>query len=195
MPGVDFERGERAVRQLLDALGIDPHASALERTPQRVVELYAELFAGVGRDPVALLSDAVPVGEETGDLVMVRDLELLSVCEHHLLPFRGVAHIAYAPAKRVAGLSSLAKVLHTIAARPQVQERLGEHVASALESGLEPRGVLVVLQATHGCLSDRGVRESNATVTTVASRGSLNEPSALANALRLLGIDAGRSAE
>lgn len=184
--GVDRERVAAAVRELLGAIGEDPQKEELAGTPQRVAEAYAEFFAGVGADPLTHLSDAVPVGEQTGELVLVRDIVLRSMCEHHLLPFRGRAHIAYRPGARVVGLGAIPKVVNTLASRPQVQERLGEQIADTLQTGLSPEGVLVVLEASHGCVADRGSRQSEALVVTVASRGALARPAERAEIFALL---------
>lgn len=184
---VDRERIAAAVRELLSAIGSDPDSAELASTPFRVADAYAEFFAGVGQDPAVFLSDAVPVGDDTGELVLLRDITLRSVCEHHLLPFRGRAHIAYRPGTRVVGLSALPRVVETLAARPQVQERLGEQIAQTLQEGLSPRGVLVVLEASHGCVSDRGVRQREAVTITVASRGALSDPVEQAAVFALLG--------
>ena len=129
---VDRERIAAAVRELLGAIGADPDSAELASTPFRVADAYAEFFAGVGQDPAVFLTDAVPVGTDTGELVLLRDITLRSICEHHLLPFRGRAHIAYRPGARVVGLSALPRVVDTLAARPQVQERLGEQIAQTL---------------------------------------------------------------
>lgn len=185
---VDRERIAAAVREMLHAIGVDPDSPELASTPFRVADAYAEFFAGVGQDPAGYLSDAVPVGADTGELVLLRDLSLRSICEHHLLPFRGLAHVAYRPGERVVGLSAIPRVIDTLAARPQVQERLGEQIAQTLEHGLAPRGVLVVLEASHGCLADRGVRQANAVTVTVASRGTLSKPEEQAAAFALLGL-------
>lgn len=184
---VDRDRIARAVRELLSAVGADPDSAELQATPGRVAESYSEFFSGIGTDAVALLADAVPVDDATGELVLVRDISLRSMCEHHLLPFRGRAHIAYRPGDRVVGLSALPRVVDALASRPQVQERLGEQIATALVEGLAPRGVLVVLEANHGCMSDRGVRETEAKTLTIASRGELAEPAARAEIIALLG--------
>ncbi|MGO3146104.1 MAG: GTP cyclohydrolase I [Leucobacter sp.] len=184
--GVDRERIVLAVRELLSAIGADPDSAELSATPGRVADSYAEFFAGMGVDPVELLSDALPLDEDTGELVLLRDISLRSVCEHHLLPFRGRAHIAYQPGGRVVGLSTLPRVVAALAARPQVQERLGEQIVQALEDGLAPRGALVVLEASHGCVTDRGVREVDVTAVTIASRGSLSEPVARAEVMALI---------
>ena len=179
---VDRERIAAAVRELLGAIGADPDSAELASTPFRVADAYAEFFAGVGQDPAVFLTDAVPVGTDTGELVLLRDITLRSICEHHLLPFRGRAHIAYRPGARVVGLSALPRVVDTLAARPQVQERLGEQIAQTLHDGLAPEGVIVILEATHGCVSDRGVRQTEAVTVTIASRGvvtSAVEPAAV----------------
>lgn len=184
---VDRARVSAAVRELLLAVGADPDAEELAATPARVADAYAEFFAGIGVDPVSFLADALPVGDETGELVLLRDIELRSICEHHLLPFGGRAHIAYRPAERVVGLSALPRVVDALASRPQVQERLGEQIADALEAGLRPSGVLVVLEASHGCVSHRGIRQVDATTVTVASRGELRDPAARAEIMALIG--------
>lgn len=185
--GVDRPRIVAAVRELLSAIGVDPDSETLTGTPGRVADAYAEFFAGLGVDPLAHLADSVPVGSETGELVLVRDISLRSMCEHHLLPFRGRAHVAYRPAERVVGLGAIPRVVETLAARPQVQERLGEQIADALATGLQPEGVLVVLEARHGCVADRGGRQTEALVVTIASRGSLAIPGERAEVLALIG--------
>jgi GTP cyclohydrolase I len=173
---VDRERVAAAVRELLSAIGSDPDSAELASTPFRVADAYVEFFAGVGQDPAVFLTDAVPVGQDTGELVLLRDVTLRSVCEHHLLPFRGRVHIAYRPGSRVVGLSALPRVVEVLAARPQVQERLGEQIAQTLQDGLAPNGVLVVIEASHGCVSDRGVQQREAVTITVASRGVFVDP-------------------
>ena len=185
---VDRDRVAAAVREILAAIGEDPARPGLKATPQRVADAYAEFFAGVGVDPVALLADAVPVGEDTGELVLVRDIALRSVCEHHLLPFRGRAHIAYRPGAKVVGLGALPRVVEALAARPQLQERLGEQIADAVVEGLAPEGVLVVLEASHGCVADRGVKQAEARAITIASRGSLSAPGTRGEILALIGL-------
>ena len=184
---VDRERIAAAVRELLGAIGADPDSPELASTPFRVADAYAEFFSGVGQDPSVFLTDAVPVGANTGELVLLRDIALRSICEHHLLPFRGRAHIAYRPGARVVGLSALPRVVDTLAARPQVQERLGEQIAETLQEGLAPEGVIVVLEASHGCVSDRGVRQTDAVTVTVASRGVLTDAAEQAAVFALLG--------
>lgn len=191
---VDRERIAAAVRELLSAIGSDPDSAELASTPFRVADSYAEFFAGVGTDAALLLGNSVPVGDDTGELVLVRDITLRSMCEHHLLPFRGKAHIAYRPGSRVVGLSALPRVVEALANRLQVQERLGEQIAQTLEDGLAPQGVLVVLEATHGCVADRGVRQTEARAVTVASRGTLTDAAEQAAVFALLGTEPGRSA-
>ena len=193
MTGVDGARIERAVHELLLAIGEDPERDGLRRTPQRVAESYAEFFGGLGVDPVALLADAVPVGttdsgaEATSDAVVLRGIDFRSVCEHHLLPFTGVAHVAYGPDERIVGLGRIPEVVDALASRPQLQERLAEQIADALEAGLAPKGVLVVLDATQGCVTMRGVRQERASTVTIASRGTLAEPAARAEIIALIG--------
>lgn len=184
---VDRERIAAAVRELLGAIGADPDSPELASTPFRVADAYTEFFAGVGQDPAVFLTDAVPVGEHTGELVLLRDIALRSICEHHLLPFRGRAHVAYRPGARVVGLSALPRVVETLAARPQVQERLGEQIAQTLHDGLAPEGVIVVLEASHGCVADRGVRQTDAVTVTIASRGAFTDPTEQAAVFALLG--------
>lgn len=184
---IDRQRVVAAVRELLGAIGEDPDSEELAATPERVADAYAEFFAGVGVDPLTLLADAVAVGDDTGELVLVRDMTLRSMCEHHLLPFRGRAHIAYRPAAKVVGLGAFARLVDALAARPQLQERLGEQIADAIDAGLAPEGVLVVLEASHGCVADRGVKQIEAKAVTMASRGSLSEPAARAEVMALIG--------
>lgn len=184
---LDRRRIAAAVEELLLAIGADPESAELRGTPSRVADAYAEFFSGMGRDPLEPLQKTLPVEADTGDLVLMRDIALRSVCEHHLLPFRGTAHIAYRPAERIVGLSALPRVVDILASRPQLQERLGEQIAHAIDTGLAPEGVLVVLEASHGCVTDRGVMQAAASVVTVAARGSLTEPSAQAPVLALLG--------
>lgn len=184
---VDRDRAARAVRELLIAVGENPDREELASTPARVADAYAEFFSGVGVDPASFLVDAVPVGEDTGELVLIRDIALRSVCEHHLLPFRGSAHVAYRPDAKVVGLSALPRVVEVLAARPQMQERLGEQIAETIDQGLSPEGVLVVIEASHGCVADRGLKQADATVVTIASRGSLSQPALRAEVLALIG--------
>lgn len=184
---VDRARIEAAVGELLAAIGDDPGRVGLAETPRRVADAYADYFAGVGVDPVTHLDDSDSLEGETGELVLLRDIEFRSICEHHLLPFTGRAHVAYLPHERIVGLGRIPAVLDTIASRPQIQERLTDEVADALERGLEPKGVLVVVEATHGCVSARGARQASSTTVTMASRGVLSEPLERAEIMALIG--------
>jgi GTP cyclohydrolase I len=188
MAGVDKPRIEAAVVELLAAIGEDPLREGLERTPARVAEAYSEFFSGIGGDPLDHLRDSVPVGDNgNGEVVLVRDIAFRSVCEHHLLPFLGTAHIAYLPSDRIVGLGRLPLVVNTLASRPQLQERLTEQIADALEHGLEARGVLVVLDAVHGCVTTRGARQTASSTVTVASRGGLTDPARRAELFAMIG--------
>ncbi|MEX1079848.1 MAG: GTP cyclohydrolase I FolE [Homoserinimonas sp.] len=184
--GVDVERIRAAVTELLYAIGEDPSRPGLASTPERVAEAYGEFFSGVGVDPLIHLAHPIS-GDSGGELVLLRGIELRSICEHHLLPFLGVAHIAYAPVDNIVGLGSLARVVHTIAARPQLQERLTEEIADALNDGLSPNGVLVVIDAVHGCVTARGVQQVRSSTVTVATRGTLSDPAQRAEAMALIG--------
>lgn len=192
--GVDRARIEAAVAELLAAIGDDPTREGLRATPRRVAEAYEEFFSGMGTDASEHLSETFPVAEAAGselvgpgDAVLLRDIAFRSICEHHLLPFLGVAHIAYLPGAEVVGLGKLPRVVETFAARPQIQERLTEQIAQALEDGLEPRGVLVVVDAVHGCVTSRGVRQSGSSTVTVAARGELADPVARTEIMALIG--------
>jgi GTP cyclohydrolase I len=185
---IDTGRIEAAVAEILAAIGEDPARPGLETTPRRVAEAYQDFFSGLDVDPLSHLVETVPLREgELGELVLLRNLEFRSVCEHHLLPFLGRAHLAYVPGDRVVGLGKLPRVLDTLASRPQLQERLGEEVADVLEKGLAARGVLVVLDAVHGCVTARGVRQAESSTVTVASRGVLTDPAARTEVFALLG--------
>jgi GTP cyclohydrolase I len=175
-----------AVRDLLLALGEDPDRPELAETPRRVAESFAELLSGSAVDASELLHPLPGDGIADGEAVVVSRLAFRSLCEHHLLPFRGTAHIVYAPSESVAGFGSLARVLEVLAARLQVQERLTSQLADAVESGLGARGVVVVVEATHGCLTDRGARQADARAITMASRGLYRDFDRRAEALRLL---------
>jgi GTP cyclohydrolase I len=192
---MDRARVEAAVRELLAGIGEDPDRPGLVRTPQRVAEAYAEFFAGLDVDAAQLAREGtVPADDgERGALVVVRDVRFRSVCEHHLLPFTGTAHLAYAPGERLIGLGTLARVVEAVASRPQLQERLGEQVVAALQDGLEARGVLVVLDARHQCVTTRGERQDSSTTVTVAASGSLAEAVGRAEAVAL--ITAGSAAD
>ncbi len=188
MAGVDKPRIEAAVAELLAAIGEDTARSGLERTPSRVAEAYSEFFSGIGRDPLEHLRESVPVGDDgNGEVVLLRDITFRSICEHHLLPFLGKAHVAYLPNERIVGLGRLPLVVDTLASRPQLQERLTEQIADALEQGLEARGVLVVLEAAHGCVWARGARQTESSTVTVASRGELTDPARRAELFAMIG--------
>jgi len=184
---VDRARIAAAVTELLAAIGEDPTRPGLAQTPSRVADAYAEFFAGVGENPLTQLADAVPIGDHDAETVLLRDIAFRSVCEHHLLPFLGVAHVAYLPGDRVVGLGRIPRVIEILAARPQLQERLTEEIADALETGLAPRGVLVVLDAVHECVTTRGPRQIGSSTVTIASRGVLSDPSARGELITLIG--------
>jgi len=185
---VDTERIEAAVAEILAAIGEDVTRPGLQETPRRVASAYAEFFAGLAVDPLSHLAETVDLEPgELGEVVIVRDLQFRSICEHHLLPFIGTANIAYVPGSKVVGLGSLPRVVDTLAARPQLQERLTEEIADTLESGLQPRGILVVLDAVHQCVTTRGPRQTTSSTVTLASRGVLSETSARAEIISLIG--------
>jgi len=162
---------EKGMRMILEGIGEDPERPGLLETPRRVADLYQEVFSGIGADAMKLL---VPVEGETHDeMVLVKDIPMHSMCEHHLIPFVGVAHVAYIPESgRIVGLSKIARVLDTYARQPQVQERLTTQVAEAIMNGLSPKGVMVVIEAEHMCMSMRGVKKPNSMTVTSAVRGS-----------------------
>ena len=168
---VDLKLIESAVRYILIAIGEDPDRDGLRRTPARVARAYAELFAGLRVDPAAVLTTAFEA--EHDELVLVKDIAVVSVCEHHLLPFHGMAHVAYIPGEhgRITGLSKLARLVEVYARRPQVQERLTAQVADTLTDRLDPRGVIVVIEAEHMCMAMRGIQKAGARTVTSAVRG------------------------
>ncbi len=185
----DLDRIEAAVREILAAIGEDPDRDGLLNTPARVARMYAEVTIGLTQDPAAHLATTFEADHD--ELVLVRDIAFSSMCEHHMLPFIGVAHIGYlpGPSGRITGLSKLARVVDGYARRLQVQERLTAQVADEIENVLSPRGVLVVVQAEHLCMSMRGVRKPGASTITSAVRGSFrSEAATRSEAMRLLGI-------
>ena len=187
---MDAKRIESLVAELLVALGEDTSRPGLNNTPGRVSELYQELYAGVGVDPASVLVDAPALDstpEERGDLVALRGIDFTSICEHHLLPFRGLADVAYRPGERLLGLGILADLVHLSAARPQIQERLGDMIAQALVDSGVASGSLVVLRAEHGCVAHRGPKLQGSETVTVAARGSLADAPDYALALSLVG--------
>lgn len=178
--GVDEARIERAVREILLALGEDPDREGLQETPGRVARAYGELFAGLGQDAGAHLSRQFDQEQAGDDVVMLRNIQFTSMCEHHLLPFSGRAHVAYLPDHgKVTGLSKLARTVDVFARRPQLQERLTGQIADALIEHLDPRGVAVVVEAEHSCLKLRGAGKHDAEMVTTAFRGVLAEDRAL----------------
>ncbi len=166
---VDTERIAKAVREILIAVGEDPDREGLRETPRRVARMYGELFAGLGLDPARHLT--TKFAETYDEMVILRDIPFNSVCEHHLMPFEGKAHVAYLPAGRVVGISKLARVVDEYAHRPQVQERLTCDVADVLMSTIEPKGVAVVVEAIHTCLTCRGIKKAGSLMVTSAVRG------------------------
>ncbi|SEB84783.1 GTP cyclohydrolase I [Paramicrobacterium humi] len=188
MARVDRERIEAATRELIAAIGESVDRPGLEQTPQRVADAYAEFFSGVGEDPLQHLGEGMPLDpSEAGEAVLVRGIAFRSMCEHHLLPFLGTADVAYVPDEKVVGLGRIPRVVGVLAARPQVQERLGEQIAETIETGLGAKGVLVVLDAQHACVTARGTRQAGSTTVTVASRGILRNPLERAELFALLG--------
>lgn len=182
----DLAAAEQAVRDLLVAVGEDPDRDGLRDTPARVARAYEEIFRGMRMTPEEVLTTTFDMGHD--EMVLVRDIELYSTCEHHLVPFHGVAHIGYIPNVdgRITGLSKLARLVDVFAKRPQVQERLTTQVADALMRILEPRGAIVVMEAEHLCMSMRGVRKPGARTTTSAVRGILRDPATRAEAMALI---------
>jgi GTP cyclohydrolase I len=166
---VDEDRIVKAVREILLAVGEDPDREGLQETPGRVARMYAEMFAGLRKDPRELLKKTFT--EKYDEMVVVKDIEFASMCEHHLLPFTGKAHIAYLPQGKIVGLSKLARVVEALARRPQVQERMTEGLADLLVEELGARGVAVIVEATHTCMTIRGVRKPGSLCTTSAMRG------------------------
>ena len=182
---IDLERAEMAVRSLLIALGEDPEREGLADTPRRVAKMYRELFAGVSANPAVHLQRVFH--EEYDEVVLLRDIDFHSLCEHHLLPFHGKAHVAYLPNGKVVGLSKLARTVDAFARRPQVQERMTCQIADALMTHLEPKGVVVVVEAEHLCMKMRGVQKPNGTMVTSAVRGTFKEsPAARAEVMSLI---------
>jgi GTP cyclohydrolase I len=182
----DEKRAEAAVRELLLAVGEDPDREGLLETPARVARAYREISAGLYQDPTDVLTTTFDLGHE--EMVMVKDIEVYSTCEHHLVPFHGVAHVGYIPGAdgRITGLSKLARLVDVYARRPQVQERLTSQVADALVEVLQPRGVLVVVECEHLCMSMRGVRKPGSRTVTSAVRGQMRDVATRAEAMSLV---------
>jgi len=183
---IDRGRIEKAVREIIEALGENPDREGLVETPERVAAFYAEVFDGLHRDPGDVV-DAFFGEEHYQEIVMVREIPFYSMCEHHFVPFHGQAHVAYIPKGRVTGLSKLARLVEGFARRPQMQERLTAQVADALNERLQPLGVMVVVEAEHLCMSMRGVKKPGATTVTSAVRGIMeSQPATRAEAMSLL---------
>ncbi|MGR6967313.1 GTP cyclohydrolase I FolE [Geodermatophilus sp. URMC 61] len=185
--GVDHARAAAAVRELLLAVGEDPDRPGLRETPDRVARAYAEVFAGLWQDPAEVL--ATTFDEDHDEMVLVKDIPMYSTCEHHLVPFHGVAHIGYIPGEdgRVTGLSKLARLVEVYARRPQVQERMTSQIADALADVLKPRGVLVVIEAEHLCMAMRGIRKPGSSTVTSAVRGIFRDnPATRSEAMSLV---------
>ncbi|MFO0880665.1 MAG: GTP cyclohydrolase I FolE [Gemmataceae bacterium] len=170
---VDRPRIEAAIREILIAVGEDPDREGLQETPARVARMYAEMFKGLHTDASEHLRRTFT--EKYDEVVLVRDISFASMCEHHLLPFTGKAHIAYLPRGKIVGLSKLARVVDVLSHRPQVQERMTEELADLLVSELEPKGVAVIVEATHSCMTIRGIRKPGSLCTTSAMRGIFRE--------------------
>jgi GTP cyclohydrolase I len=182
----DAARVEAAVRELLYAVGEDPDREGLRETPARVARAYAETFIGLHLEPADVLTTTFDLGHE--EMVLVKDIEVYSTCEHHLVPFHGVAHVGYIPSEdgRITGLSKLARLVDLYARRPQVQERLTSQVADALMEHLEPRGAIVVFECEHLCMSMRGVRKPGSRTVTSAVRGQMRDAATRAEAMSLI---------
>ncbi len=183
---VDQPRAAAAVREILLAIGEDPDRDGLRDTPDRVARSFAEIFRGLREQPDDVLSTTFDLGHD--ELVLVKDIEVYSTCEHHLVPFHGVAHVGYIPSRdgRITGLSKIARLVDVYAKRPQVQERLTTQVADAMVRVLEPRGVIVVIECEHLCMSMRGVRKPGARTVTSAVRGALRETATRAEVMSLI---------
>jgi GTP cyclohydrolase I len=180
----DQERAEGAIRELLLALGEDPEREGLKETPARVARAFKENFEGLWQKPEDVLTTTFDIGHE--ELVIIRDIEVFSHCEHHLTPFHGVAHVGYIPSGKITGLSKVARLVDLFARRPQVQERLTTQIADALVEILKPMGVIVIIDCEHLCMSMRGVRKSQARTTTSAVRGVLRDAATRAEAISLI---------
>jgi GTP cyclohydrolase I len=180
----DQKRAEAAVRELLLAIGEDPEREGLQDTPARVARAFQENFAGLYQSPRDVLTTTFDIGHE--ELVIIRDIEVFSQCEHHLTPFHGVAHVGYIPSGKITGLSKVARLVDLFAKRPQVQERLTTQIADAMVEILKPMGVIVIIDCEHLCMSMRGVKKSQARTTTSAVRGVLRDPATRAEAISLI---------
>ncbi|MGH8774291.1 MAG: GTP cyclohydrolase I FolE [Jiangellaceae bacterium] len=182
----DHARVEAAVRELLVAIGEDPSREGLRETPERFARAYEEMFRGLRQDPTEILTTTFELGHD--EMILIKDIEVASTCEHHLVPFYGFAHVGYIPGTegRITGLSKLARLVDVYAKRPQVQERLTTQVADSLCRLLDPAGVIVVIEAEHLCMTMRGVRKPGAKTLTSAVRGQLLNPATRAEAISLM---------
>ena len=180
----DHDRAERAVKELLLAIGEDPEREGLKETPARVARAFKENFAGLWQSPEEVLTTTFDIGHE--ELVIIRDIEVFSHCEHHLTPFHGVAHVGYIPSGKITGLSKVARLVDLYARRPQVQERLTSQIADAMVEILDAAGVIVIIDCEHMCMSMRGVRKSEARTVTSAVRGILRDAATRAEAISLI---------
>ena len=188
VPRFDYARAERAIHELLIAIGENPEREGLKDTPARVARAYAELTSGLRLEPEDVLTTTFDIGHD--EMVLVRDIELWSMCEHHLVPFTGVAHVGYIPAEsgKITGLSKLARLVDLYAKRPQVQERLTTQIADALVENLQPKGVFVLIQCEHLCMSMRGVKKAGSLTVTSAVRGLFKDnPATRAEAISFIG--------
>ncbi len=184
---VDLAAIKGAVRTILRAVGEDPDRDGLLETPRRVAKMYAEMFSGLQQDPGRHLE--VTFAESYDEIVLVRDIPFTSMCEHHLLPFRGVAHVAYIPNGRVTGLSKLARVVEEVSRRPQVQERMTQTVADLIEDRLGSRAVGVIIKAEHSCMSIRGIRKTGSLTVTSTMRGAFrSDPASRAELMSLINM-------
>ena len=180
----DHERAERAVKELLIAIGENPEREGLKDTPARVARAIKENFAGLWQSPEDVLTTTFDIGHE--ELVIIRDIEVFSHCEHHLTPFHGVAHVGYIPSGKITGLSKVARLVDLFARRPQVQERLTSQIADAMVEILDAAGGIVIIDCEHLCMSMRGVRKSEARTVTSAVRGILRDAATRAEAISLI---------
>ncbi|HEX7586806.1 MAG TPA: GTP cyclohydrolase I FolE [Anaerolineae bacterium] len=173
-PFIDQERVQRAVSEIIAAIGEDAQREGLRETPRRIAEMYAEVFEGVNQDPVEILGVTFDSGGHQ-EMIILKDIPFYSMCEHHFLPFHGVAHVGYIPKGRVAGVSKIARVVETLARRPQMQERLTSQIADTMMQGLGPIGVAVVIEAEHLCMTMRGVKKPGSRMVTSANRGTFRK--------------------
>jgi GTP cyclohydrolase I len=186
--GFDRAKVVEGVTRILEGIGEDPSRPGIAGTPERVAEMYGELFAGIGADPIQVVNVIPGAGHD--EMIMVRDIPLYSICEHHLIPFVGKAHVAYVPHRdgRITGLSKIARLVDLLSKKLQVQERLTTEIADALDQALEPRGVFVMLEAEHLCMTMRGVKKPGSLTVTSAVRGMFKDnPATRAEAMSFIG--------